>query len=74
MTRDLPVSARAVLVRTVVSVVASVPDMGCMAILRGAFPTAMVAVTVRLSTSTIETSLEPSFVTKARRPSALDAL
>src|SRR6185369_8527072 len=44
MTRDLPVSARAVLVRTDVSVVASVP------------------------------SLEPSFVTKARRPSALGAL
>src|SRR2546425_12157162 len=55
-------------------VVAAGPNTGCTAILRGALPTAMVAVTVRLAKSTTETSLEPSSVTKAVRPSELDAL
>src|SRR5262249_17044321 len=55
-------------------VVAARPDVGCTAILRGALPTAMVAVTVRLPRSTTETSLEPSSVTNAGRPSGLGAL
>src|SRR3989442_2905026 len=43
--------------------------IGWTAILRGALPTAMVAVTVRFTRSTTETSLEPSLATHAVRPS-----
>src|SRR5215467_12499426 len=43
---------------------------GWTAILRGAFPTGMVAVTVRVERSTTETSLELSLATHAVRPSA----
>src|SRR5437879_11172349 len=43
--------------------------MGCTAIFLGALPTAMVAVTVRFPRSTTETSLDPSLVTHAVRPS-----
>src|SRR2546427_1839462 len=43
--------------------------IGCTAIFRGALPTAMVAVTVRFTRSTTETSLEPSLATHAVRPS-----
>src|SRR5439155_1258716 len=47
---------------------ASPPEAGkvtstCTLILRGALPTAIVAVTVRFAKSTTETSLEPSLVT-----------
>src|SRR3989442_12768894 len=50
------------------------PGTGCTAILRGALPTGMVAVTVRLDKSTTETLLEPSLVTYAVWPSELDVL
>src|SRR5882672_5449296 len=43
--------------------------MGCTAIFRGALPTAMVAVTVRFTRSTTDTSFEPSLATHAVRPS-----
>src|SRR5712691_7716541 len=48
--------------------------IGCTAIFRGALPTAMVAVTVRFTRSTTETSLEPSLVTHAVRPSEAMAI
>src|SRR2546428_13243686 len=59
-------------VRTGAGAVTPAPETGCTAILRGAFPTGMVAVTARLAKSTTETSLEPSLVTQAMRPSELD--
>src|SRR5262252_3012629 len=72
--RDLLLPAGAAATRPGAGVVAAGPDVGCTAILRGALPTAIVAVTVRLAKSTTETSLEFSFVTKAMRPSELDVL
>src|SRR4029077_20028700 len=48
------------------------PD--CTAIFRGALPTAIVAITRRPARSTTETSLVPSLVTYAVRPSELEVL
>src|SRR4029453_11481433 len=48
--------------------------MGWTAILRGAFPTGMVAVTARVERSTRDTSLEPSLATQAERPSDVMAI
>src|SRR5262249_30965801 len=47
---------------------------GWTAILRGAFPTGMVAVTARVERSTTETSLDPSLATHAVRPSGAMAI
>ena len=48
--------------RTGAKVVIAVVGPGCTAILRGALPTGMVAVTFWLPRSTTDISLEPSFV------------
>src|SRR5439155_522985 len=59
---DLLVPEGAAAARTDAGVVAAAPKTGCTAILRGALPTAIVAVTVRFAKSTTETWLEHSLV------------
>src|SRR5258706_167454 len=61
---DLPCPAGAAVARPGAGLlVAAARAVAWTAILRGALPTAMVAVTVRRPRSTTETSLEPSLVT-----------